>query len=620
MPSVYLTKVNAGKAIPSFAQKGIANQGPGVVGEVPILVHAPSPRTPSSFLKYIFHVVATHSGHLISAIQYFNIFKPLRTLNRVFEVPPCSFRFSNLTPAEVTELKAMGLQQDLANPNLFVGTPPATLLARIDELGPMDDRIRPGHITYDAFFAWVYLMKGIQIFSTSWNSLHDGAYSIVCNPDEQIAVGGDGILPGIDGKPIAVTKVLSNLAVNGIPYLLPPVVNLSAFPGCVHDINALPQFSTAIFFPFFPGMSLADKTTSAEVFARIFNGSLSTTQKGNIELMAKVRSGVRNLAFSRTGMVLAHIYRCFSLALDIPNSRVHILTKGTAYVGFVLEGAYDVSLYGTVTASGDVKDDIAKVDLIDSQACEIAEKINAVELEDGSAPYKFVKGVFLSSRSALRAYNSLDPAVFHSSDTLDEIRNILEKMEFNDTYAPVTQETILDAVRFMSSGDYSHIQKYPAFLGGGVLHSRSKTWEALSMFGPRAPSCNTGDKNALAITFPSPDKSDTNTVRINGVRPLHYLPFWDIPLSTAVAQWDSLVSKGVLLIPKGRKGKKEFTNLHGVVVSVASEPAFQTMYDMVKGMVDDARKSGIAGNKRKRSDDDDAKGGKRKKLTSHADI
>lgn len=618
--SVYLTKINPGKAIPSFTQKGIANQGPGVVGEVPVIVNAIHVLLSVSFFRYIINTIVTRLPYQVHSSVQFNFFKRITVLARLFEVPPCTFRFISLTPSEVAQLKGMGLQQDLTNTNLFVGSPPAHHLAEINALRPVTDHVRPGHLNFEAFFAWIYLMKGIQIFTTAKRVLISNGMNITYKPEEAVAKGENGSLRGINGGAVKIVKAdLDVIPCTGRIVLAPPDKDYSSLQGCFSEVSDGPKFGNGIFFPFFNGMNTADKTTSYSVFARIFAGCLSTEAENESVLMNRIRAGARQLSFSRSGMVLAHIYRCFDISNDVPSSTVTILTKGNTYVGCVVEGEFSVTMYGTQYTAGDVSEEVGRVDLLASQCQEVCSKINSYEDSDGDKPFNFKSSDFATSRMALHSFNSINQALFTDA-TIEEVIEILEKIEYNDEYPAITQDTILKAVRYMSTGQFSEIAGYPAYLGGGVLKNKDRIYEALSMFGPRVPTCNYGDKGSLFFNFPAVGKQDMNTVKEKGVRPLHYFPFKEKPIGVAAVEWSNMISKGMIAIEKGRKGRKEFTNLHSTVTTIGTDPHFTEMYELLKGMANDARSAGEQSGKRKRGRDDDNEGGNKRAKTVAADL
>jgi len=631
MPSVYLAKSNPGDAIPSFKQKGVPQLAPGIVGDVPIILHTEFYAVPQALYRYIYACIQTSSVITAKTLDYFSIFKPIVSLQRLFEVPPATFRFTNLTDPDRTELKGMGLQQDLTNGNLFVGTPATSFLGRLNQMGPDEDRARPGHINFEGYFAWVYLMKGVQIYTTAKNTLAKNGFNIMVNGAGTVNPGSSGHLNNLAGKATAYTNSEDMGIANygGSFILLPPDAEskLEHFPGSFKDV-ASHDFNDdemtghkGIFFPCFSGMSLADKTTAYEVFIRLFQGSLAPDEVNDTKLLQRVRVGARQIAFSRAGLSLAHIYRCFEISMGICGAKVHIITKGSAYVGTVIEGDFSVSIYGTKYESGLIKPEIEKVNLLESQAQDVCDLINAVEDANDYRPYHFTKTDFLSSRAALSNFNSIDDSLFSSSGALDKVRDILESMEFNDTFPIPDQKLVAISVKFMATGDRSLLADYPAYLGSGVLANHSRTFEALSMYGPRVPTINVGGDKGTLFVFPAPGKTDTNLADSgNGKRSLQYIPVLGKPIGTAVVEWDRMISTGKFSILAPRKKKAEFTNLTDVIFSISQQPLFGEVYGHLKDMVQDARVLGNTTGKRKRGSSDGDKGGKKAKVGTEGDF
>jgi hypothetical protein len=135
------------------------------------------------------------------------------------------------------------------------------------------------------------------------------------------------------------------------------------------------------------------------------------------------------------------------------------------------------------------------------------------------------------------------------------------------------------------------------------------------MFGPRVPSINTGGERGLQFHFPAANKEDTNLTRIEGSpRTIQTLPFWATPINTAIIQWTNLINQGGFSIPRPRKGKKEFTEMHRVAVQVSADPLFTSMYNTMKTMANAARASGAEFKKRKRDVDGEDRKGKKAKV------
>jgi len=607
MPVVYLALANNGKPLPAFSQKKIGNRMPGPAGEVPVSVFAGFVFFPVMAFRFLIAAFASNSTIASSSGFFFNAFKSLTSLNRLFDVPVASIRFGDLQKDQVETLKGMALQSDLTNQNIFVGSPSLLHLNQINALRPVDDRIRPGHVSFDGYLAWTYLMKGIHILTTVMNPMSADSYSHFVSAESSLAGGTTGRVSTIDSQVASEYVNVSDQAVaqnQGQLLFVAPDNDWSAFNGSFIDAHSFKNSLHGIFFPFFLGMSVPDKTTAYQVFSSIFSGSIASTAVATASLLQRIRSGVRQLAFSRSGMVMAHAYACIGLALQVPNSKVHVVLKGNVYCGVVIEGNFSISLYGTLVESGETLQDIQSINLLETQAERIVALLNAVEDGEISSVYTFAKDDFMTSRKALRNWNSIDRSLFHSSDTLKAVETILSEMEFNDNFSVPTTKMVDQFLSFVMTGDVRHISDHPAYLSGVILQNSSRVYEGLSIFGPKALSVNVGDKKGLTFVIGKPGKSDPNLDidPESKKRKLQYIPLCLTPVATAAKQWNMLFGSGNLCLSQPRKGKKEFTAPVNLTHKVADDPNFTDMYNQIKGIVNEnrkARKGDSGGEKRK---------------------
>lgn len=607
MPRVYLALANSGKPLPAFTQKKIGNRMPGPVGDVPISVFAGFVFFPVMAFRFLLACFSTNKTVNSTEGYFINIFKPFTSLAHLFDVPVASIRFNDLSKDQADSLRGIGMQCDLTNQHIFVGSPAIQHISQINALRPVDDRIRPGHVQFDGYLAWTYLIRGLHILSTVMNTMQTGSF--YHHVFSKIAVNGGetGTVYTSDNQIVEEFVNTSETAVaqnTGQMTFFAPTADFSAYDGLFLDASSLTASIHGIFFPFFLGMSTPDKTIAYQVFSKIFAGSIATSQEASASLMSRIRSGVRQLAFSRSGMVMAHAYACVDIALQVPNSKIAIVLKGNVYCGMVVGGKFKVSLYGETVESGDVLPDIQAINLLETQAKQIVDWLNAVEDGMNSSVYSFTTDDFMTSRKALRSWNSIDKSLFHSSDALAAVEKTLGEMEFNDSFPIPTVKMVEHFLSFVATGDIGHINQYPAYLGSSILSNSSRVYEGLSIFGPNALSTSTGDKKGLNFQFPKPGKADPN-LQVDpetGKRKLQYFPLCTVPVDIAARQWNLFFSTGLLSIVPPRKGKKEFTGpANKLTFKVADEPAFTDMYNQIRGIVNENRKAkaGSEGGKRK---------------------
>jgi len=175
---------------------------------------------------------------------------------------------------------------------------------------------------------------------------------------------------------------------------------------------------------------------------------------------------------------------------------------------------------------------------------------------------------------------------------------------------------IRDFIRFVDTGDYTVLDRYPAYLGSQWPRFSDRVAVGLGIFGPRAPALNYGGPNDRAFSLTQGDP-DTNLEMVGEHRRLQYLPFKLVPIMTAKEYFDSAFRSGIIRIPHPRHNVTEFTNSKAVALRVV-DPEFLPMYNAIKS-ISQGRIAALANTlpKRKRGGDDDS--GERKKKISRSD-
>lgn len=530
-----------------------------------------------------------------------------------FEVPTISLKFSGKTDQESMQIKGMGFMQDVAAKNIYVGTPAVHHLAAIGKFAPEDDRIRPGHIGFDAYVAWVYLMKGAHIFTTillqrkgrltSKNILTDAGKMIKKTEKGKIITLG-GEQEEIENKdPFEVTQSIEDILVSASSR------SYQNFPGSFIQIKTFTgPLEPGIFYPFFTGMLLPDKVTAHHIFEDLFLHLLHDKAEIALKLMSQIRSGIKQLAFSRSGIILSHIYKGIDLARKIPGCKMTIVLDGAVYQGFVITGDYSAFLYGKTYATGDVMKQLKLINKFTSDCELIAAKLNSARDSLGTAVYNFQKEVFMKSRSALEAFYTVDKNLFASTNTLQEVIDLLIGLRYSDTFPIPSIESIRQVTASMLSQSFAPLQNYPAHFDESMLKNLSPVYIALSAFGPKVPSVNVASTNKSAMKFviPSRDAEDSNLKKTDGKRFLQYLPYQMVPIHLAASQYNNLFNTGVLHIAPPRKGKNEFTSLQSTIVQIADDKNFGEVYTAYKEIINNNRVLSQTGAKRKRDGDETA--------------
>lgn len=543
----------------------------------------------------------------LSLQKFYNAFKPIISLSNVFEVPTVSLRFSGKTDQETMQIKGLGFMQDLAARNIFVGTPAVSQLAMLARFNPEQDRIRPGHIGFDAYVAYVYLMKGLHIY-TSIVAQRNGQMKInnlMFDDTKTVKVGEKKNIRNLNGKSEEFENkgaAAINPDIHDVMYSAPNKSHQS-FPGSFIQLKTFTgPTEQGVFCPFFTGMNLPDKVTAHHVFENLFFRLLSDSEEGCLRLMSQIRTGIKQLAFSRSGMVLAHAYKGVEMSSKIPASQMTIVLDGPVYQGFFITGKFKLSLYGDTYVPVDVMKQLKKLNKFTDDCELIAAKLNAATDAQGSKVYNFSKETFMRSRSALEAIASVDRDLFASTSTLEEVITLLVGLKYADSFPVPSIESIRQITAAMLTGSNAPLQNFPAYFDEMMLKNLSPVYMALSAFGPKAPSCNIGskDKGSLTFVLPSRDANDVNIVKVEGKRPLQYMPYQMVPIHLAAAQYTNLFNTGILHLNPPRKNKNEFVNLQYVIAQIGDDKNFLEIYTAYKEIVNNNRILVQSGGKRKR--------------------
>lgn len=547
----------------------------------------------------------------LSLQKFYNAFKPITTLHHVFEVPTVSLKFSGRPDQELMQIKGLGFMQDVAAKNIFVGTPAASSLSSIARFGPEDDRIRPGHIGFDAYVAYVYLMKGAHIF-TSILAQRNGKMkttNFMLDDSKIVKVGEKKPIRNLAGDSEDFeNKAASSISpdIHDIQYAAPNK-SFQSFPGSFIQLKTFKgPIDTGVFFPYFTGMCLPDKVTAHHVFENLFFRLLSDTEEGALKMMSQIRAGIKQLAFSRSGIILSHLYKGIEMAAKIPASKMTVVLDGATYHGFIITGKFKVALYGETFIPVDVMKQLKRINKFTDDCELIAAKLNSATDAQGSKVYNFTKETFMRSRSAIEAIYSIDKDLFTSTSTLEEVITLLVGLKYSDAFPVPSIESIRQMTTAMLTQTHAPLQNFPAYFDEIMLKNLSPIYIALSAFGPKVPSCNIAQKakGGVSFTIPRRDAPDANIERVDGKRPLQYIPYEMVPIHQAAVQYESLFSTGVLTLSPPRKNKREFTNLQNVIVQVGDDKNFSDIYTAYKEIVSNRRLEAQSGGKRKRDGGD----------------
>jgi len=548
---------------------------------------------------------------------------------RTIEVPTATFCFQHLSDSVRQELRSFGLQREGQTDNFF-GSPNPADIASILRHGPIDRKIPPGHINADGYLAYIYALKGYQIYSTamgiarktspSYTTHASTSYDLSEELKDNLAyISKSGSIEEMVPVNIGSTNLkLEQMIFNDeVRAFATPFDNTKSFPGEFVDIGRLTDLGDeqGIFFPYFHGMLLPDKSLLVHVFSRLFFQMMGKDFESASRLWMKIRPGLRNISYSDAGRALSHLYAGIDISSKT-GSKITAVVQSGRYHGFVLQGDVKIHLYGQLYEPVDslkLFQEIGLVNRHDENLRKIISEIHSITDMDGVQKYHLTMGSVNTSRRLANTIYGIDE-VDMTPERKKVLSEFLENLSFGDKYAPLTEASVLAAAAYIQSGDLNALSQFPAYIGTNYVFNSSRVAIALGIFGPRAPSFNFVTKGQTFV-FPGESvRGDPNLQVKDGKRVLRYIPFASEPVRLAVAQWESAFNNGQFTIPFARKNRDEFTNNTSVQFHVGGEVGFNTLYGILKdraNLVRSMRKEG----KRKREDSRavDADGEARKK-------
>jgi hypothetical protein len=634
-----------------FKARGFMNMSPGRVSDVPVYAFP-------SMLSLIIHSHVTYDSIEEARVQYdlrlANIagyayshhhgttsFQPISAgniMSAITDLPALQFnklegvfKLDNPTDDQVNIMTTGGLKRDSQNLNVFRGTPTFKSFAAIMAMDPATYRPGPMETTPDGIVAYMFLVKGMAVFSTLSGTFakQSGGISfagtgIGDQGHVDMEFGRAGGTVGLDfnapGWAVAKTTALHCVTV--------PSSSSRKFTmgySAITSVTGTPFGSDGRFFPYFTGMVLPDRGFAYTVFNRIFPQLLNSDLSKVPLLLQRIKKGAASIAHSIAGMAISHAYLGISLAIQ-SHSAIHFIITREEYQGFILAGDFNLVLYKDVIDGLPEDDCIADLQLLnthDRAMLQLKKEFEIKKLIDGETVYPFDIDSLNTSRRLLGYLKGIPESEYADiPDFWKQVDKLVDQLDFGDEWEVIGTSSIEEFLNFVQTGDERLLADKPAFLRGGYFRScrNNKIATGLAMFGPKAPSCNFGPKGITGFVIPIPKigNPDSNLADDGALKKL---PFQSMHPISATAQWTTLFAEGVIRLPKGDPKRNEFCKMSGVAYHLhrGAMPAFVSIYDRIKTYSSTIRSS--TGSKRKGAvTEERGNGGPSKKSKSNAGL
>lgn len=614
MSSLNLAVKNNGVPIPAFKERGMSDLMPGSVSDVPVFA-LPGVESSELYESYMSEIQNVAYAQMESVIAYA---KGPRVILKKVEVPfylerPVASFIISASQEQKDALAAMGLNEEVGRSGVWLGSPDAAALPSIFGMGPVDGRIHPGTCTADAYLAYIYGLKAMALFSFASRAIVAGQYNLRMSGSYNTEMGKDkqfGLVRG-DGSTVQVDMTHlknSGFQVGVAGKALKGYINLDMtkkISPIIYSFDNLPN-ARGLFFPYFSGMVLPDKSILVEVFESTFLQCLSDKPESIQKIWGSLRPGFRNLALFKAGQALSHAFMGIKLA-KMARAELAWVVTNHVYNGFVLHGDFSIGLYGSLYNTVEpeaLKDSIRALNKHPKALGEILAIINGVCREDGTSVYAYSMNDVNTSRKLANVLMAIDYTLFVSTSWRDDLGELLGKLEFGDEFEVPTPKSIMAFLDYLAHGNRSVLNDYPFLITNRILVEKDRVAYGLAMFGSRVPSLNYGEKkNGKTITIPKANGQDPNLVQdAAGKTALPYLPFKFATYGQAVGDWRRLLNDGSFTIPNAtKKGGSTFTDNRHVNVSV-SGTNFLPAYQLLKIAVDGHRGTQGGGSKKRKLD------------------
>lgn len=527
-----------------------------------------------------------------------------------FHSPDGVFKISDPTEAQVNTMEEAGLRRDPANLNVFRGTPSFSHFGQVMALDPSTYRPGPTEVTPDSIVAYIFLLKGMAIFS-SLSGTFVNPKSGVSFPGQ--AVSGKGSVSVEYGRNDKIKStftldtpgwvIASSTALHSIAVPSDSTKRFTSGYTAMSQFTSTPHHSSGRYFPYFEGMVLPDRSYAYTVFQRVFPQLLHADLTKVPALLQRIKKGAAALADKTAGMAISHAYLGIQLAIQSHAAITFVITRGV-YQGFMLSGEFTIVLYKDIIdgiPQADCLADLLLLNTHDKAMLAIKGHFEGKTLIDGTIIYPFDVDQLNTSRRLFDYLTNINPDEYADiPDFWKVVDKLIDQLDFGDEWSVINTQSIESFLDYIQTGDKRLLSEKPAYLRGGYYRScrNNKIATGLSVFGEKAPSCNFGPKgnHGFTINIPKLGTPDNNLAD-DGV--LKKLPFQSMHPSSATGQWTSLFAEGILRLPKGDQKRKEFCKMSGVAFHLhrGSMPAFVAIYDRIKTYSSSVRSA--TGSKRK---------------------
>jgi len=544
---------------------------------------------------------------MVDTPSVYNVF-PHVLEEMAIESPVLAIKFYGKGDA-LTYLKEQGMMEDSAQKNVWLGRPSFEQFRNIVQNVEVSGvRLSLGRVGIDGYFAFIWAWKGLSMFSTASEA---GVYGKILLDVPEIkeeffqsgtVTSMDGTFgtsfvhevqektTGEDGNEMEVMKIVNRefiqIGVERDALVYQPIASLRGHPwrSPRDKVDMMGHL-----FPYFDGMLLPDKTAIGHIFFTLFANGIGDDPETISSMSKRLRDGFKQLAYTRSGMVLSHAYKGVELSLQ-SRAKFVVLHERGSYLGFLLQGDTAVIDCGRVHLAMNSKELQKEVDSISQHENAIAEikvLLERVIDEEGDHVIQFDDMDFESSR---RLHFLLSEKVPWDNEDLvnsrtnlkEKVLDQVERLRFGEGYMEINEENILSLVSMLASGRYpSKSSGIPFYLSRATALSKNSIIRALAAFGPLAPSICVG---SMKKTVARPSAKDPLLEKDSSGRTplLPYIPIYSRPIISAAGEWRRLANTATMGFMTPKKGQTGFTDRAAATIIISDYDSKVSVLDDIK--------------------------------------
>jgi len=329
--------------------------------------------------------------------------------------------------------------------------------------------------------------------------------------------------------------------------------------------------SHGIFFPYFDGLTIPDKSSTPRTFLALFTLVMGSTGTLMAAASTNFIKGWQSLSSTPAGVQAAHLIFGVDLAIKTGvNLRPVFLNN--RYRGFVLEGQkfaiFKDSTVHKPVPKEKLAEELALLNSHNDALAKLAELLSATSLD---APFhKDKDGKDITSMKVAPEHIA-SPRHLHylckirtfDSQAQNSVRTLAGKLHFEETFWDVQDKAhLVTCITHIIRGDFLPVEA-PFAYRSSLLFTKDPVYSNLCAYGQKAPTLlGLGNNVSMPITADGKFYEKVQAHNFNGI------PVFAKAIQQAAEDWDILKRQGVITLKSNGNDKSGRAKVTGIFMTV----------------------------------------------------